>query len=238
MYESFYNLRERPFALNPDFNALYLNQVHRDALETAAYINYRLEQAAIGDPIPFPADAAELVHRLSGGIPRVINIICDAALVFGYAEDRRTIDCALVQDVLNALVSTGVLREKQSSLTDPEHASLLSFRDERAFVTELWTPSHIAGLDTTRSNPAPIPVPKPDRRAKPALAHDTQVLATREAELHHQRDELLRSQNALSAREDAVAQRERQIAEQRRIMKEEYELLRRAKAGDRQSPRA
>ena len=63
-----------------------------DVQETAAYIHSRLDHAAIGAPPRFPADAAELVHRRSGGVPRTINVICDAALVFGYAEERRQID--------------------------------------------------------------------------------------------------------------------------------------------------
>ena len=231
MYEFFYHLRERPFALNPDFTSLNSNQVHREAAETATYINGRLEHAAIGDPIRFPADAAELVHRLSGGIPRVINIICDAVLVFGYAEDRRTIDRALVQDVVHELVATGVLRQEQTAVADQAHASRSPSRDELEFVTEPGTPPLIAAVHARRPPPAPSPVAKPDRRAgERELAEATQLLNAREAELLRQRNELVQRRNALSTREAALARRERQIAEQRRIMNEEYRLLRRAEA--------
>ena len=41
-----------------------------DAPDTAAYINYRLDHAALGEPPRFPPDAADLVHRRSGGVPR------------------------------------------------------------------------------------------------------------------------------------------------------------------------
>ena len=229
MYEFFYHLRERPFALNPDFTSL--TQVHREAGETAAYINGRLEHAAIGDPIRFPADAAELVHRLSGGIPRVINIICDAALVFGYAEDRRTIDRALVQDAVHELVATGVLRQKPPAVTDLAHAAAPPSRGELELVTEPGTPPLIAAVHARRPPPAPIPVAKPDRRAgERELAEAAQLLNAREAELLRQRNELVQRRNALSTREAALARRERQIAEQRRIMNEEYRLLRRAEA--------
>jgi hypothetical protein len=232
MYEFFYHLRERPFALNPDFTSLNSVQVHREAAETATYINGRLEHAAIGDPMRFPADAAELVHRLSGGIPRVINIICDAALVFGYAEDRATIDRALVQDVVHELVATGVLRQKQPAVPDQAHASTSPpSRDELELVTEPGTPPLIAAVNARRPPPAPIPVAKPDRRAgERELAEATQLLKAREAELLRQRNELVQRLNALSTREAALARRERQIAEQRRIMNEEYRLLRRAEA--------
>jgi hypothetical protein len=38
------------------------------------------------------------VHRLSKGYPRLINIVCDHALLFGYSADRKRIDLRLVQD--------------------------------------------------------------------------------------------------------------------------------------------
>ncbi|HXH07074.1 MAG TPA: XrtA/PEP-CTERM system-associated ATPase, partial [Vicinamibacterales bacterium] len=80
-----------------------------DAADTAAYINHRLRRAAIGRPPEFPADAAQLVHARSRGVPRMINIICDATLVFGYAEERAAIDRALVAEAIEELVATGVL---------------------------------------------------------------------------------------------------------------------------------
>ena len=67
--------------------------------ETEAYINFRLEHAALGEPLRFPSDACSLIHEVSGGVPRIINVVCDAALVFGYAEERRTIDRAMIDEV-------------------------------------------------------------------------------------------------------------------------------------------
>ncbi len=90
-----------------------------DVQETAAYIHSRLDHAALGAPPRFPADAAELVHRRSGGVPRTINVICDAALVFGYAEERRQIDLTLIQDVVAELELTGVLKAASASSAAP-----------------------------------------------------------------------------------------------------------------------
>ena len=63
-----------------------------DAEETAKYINHRLRRAAIGAPLEFPRDVTDIMHTRSRGVPRIINVICDATLVFGYAEERRQID--------------------------------------------------------------------------------------------------------------------------------------------------
>ena len=78
--------------------------------DTAAYINFRLEHAALGEPLRFPRDACSLIHEISGGVPRIINVVCDAALVFGYAEERHSIDRAMIDDVISELEETGVVR--------------------------------------------------------------------------------------------------------------------------------
>src|SRR6185295_18430861 len=59
-----------------------------DAGETANYINHRLGRAAMGAPLEFPREVTDIVHSRSRGVPRIINVICDATLVFGYAEER------------------------------------------------------------------------------------------------------------------------------------------------------
>src|SRR3954467_3664456 len=80
-----------------------------DADETHNYINHRLRHAALGAPMEFPRDATDLIHRRSRGVPRIINVICDAALVFGYAEERRLFDGPTIVEVLEELEMTGVL---------------------------------------------------------------------------------------------------------------------------------
>src|SRR5258707_2634354 len=80
-----------------------------DANETAAYINHRLNKASIGAPVAFPLEATELIGRYSEGLPRKINVIADAVLLFGYGEDKRSVDAALVRDVLTELEATGVI---------------------------------------------------------------------------------------------------------------------------------
>jgi putative secretion ATPase (PEP-CTERM system associated) len=77
--------------------------------ETAEYVNHRLRCAAIGAPLEFPRDVTDLMHTHSGGVPRKLNVIGDAILLFGYGEDRRWIDVTFVRDVLEELQATGVI---------------------------------------------------------------------------------------------------------------------------------
>jgi len=64
--------------------------------ETHAYVRHRLT-AAGGSPDTFEPDALHDVHHLSSGLPRVINKICDRALVSAATRQRRTVDRAAVR---------------------------------------------------------------------------------------------------------------------------------------------
>jgi general secretion pathway protein A len=80
-----------------------------DREDTAAYIRHRLHRAAIAAPVEFPPGVSDLVHQRSGGLPRAINVIADAILLYGYGEERRSIDLALARKALADLAESGVL---------------------------------------------------------------------------------------------------------------------------------
>ena len=64
--------------------------------ETKGYVRHRLRVAGAHEEI-FTARALDEVHRLSAGIPRVINVACDRALLGAYTQETRKIDAALVR---------------------------------------------------------------------------------------------------------------------------------------------
>jgi general secretion pathway protein A len=64
--------------------------------ETKGYVRHRLRVAGAPDEIFTPAALSE-VHRLSSGIPRVINVACDRALLGAYTQETRRITAALVR---------------------------------------------------------------------------------------------------------------------------------------------
>ncbi|MCU0255985.1 MAG: AAA family ATPase [Vicinamibacterales bacterium] len=66
--------------------------------ETAAYVAKRVSVAG-GDGLQvFTREAVELIHQRSGGIPRTINVICDNALLAGFALGRRPVDRDVVAE--------------------------------------------------------------------------------------------------------------------------------------------
>lgn len=64
--------------------------------ETAQYVRHRLEVAGLSRVLPFDRTALREVHRLSRGIPRRINLLCDRALLGAYARARGTVSVGTV----------------------------------------------------------------------------------------------------------------------------------------------
>lgn len=76
--------------------------------ETNAYIRHRLRIAGCKNPKLFTDAACASVHGYTKGIPRLINLACDNALVYGFAEDRRLIDADLIRDVVKDREASGL----------------------------------------------------------------------------------------------------------------------------------
>jgi putative secretion ATPase (PEP-CTERM system associated) len=180
--------------------------------ETANYINHRLRRAARSAPLEFPREATDLIHARSRGVPRIINVICDAALVFGYAEERRVFDAATIREVLAELETTGVLpsRSKAEPPVPAKAEGPPATRIERPAPTRAQEPG------PARSEWAPAPVARP--AAAPAQARSSAPPAPAPPPAI--------SVAALAEREARIRQRETELAEQRRVLAEEYRLLR------------
>lgn len=75
--------------------------------EVRAYMAERLHAAGLRGSSPFTGTAVEVIHRLTGGVPRLINLLSDACLLVGFELKRKQIDQFLVEqaseDVLGLL---------------------------------------------------------------------------------------------------------------------------------------
>jgi putative secretion ATPase (PEP-CTERM system associated) len=97
-----------------------------DADETANYVNHRLKRAALGPAPEFPRPVTDLIHRRSRGVPRIINVIADATLLFAYGVDRRQIDLDITSEALAELDATGVLASYQREAAEAAMATSVS----------------------------------------------------------------------------------------------------------------
>ena len=65
--------------------------------ETGEYVRHRVVVAGGEGKVGFTAEALASVHRFSGGVPRLVNLVCDRALLAGYVKGSRTISAQMVR---------------------------------------------------------------------------------------------------------------------------------------------
>jgi general secretion pathway protein A len=71
--------------------------------EVGSYINFRLQSAGYERKDLFHPEAVQKIALYSTGIPRLINVICDNALVTAFAASQKTVSAALIREVADDL---------------------------------------------------------------------------------------------------------------------------------------
>jgi len=79
--------------------------------ETGDYIEYQLKKVNATDPNIFTEDAVHMIYQLSGGLPRNINHLCDAALLLGAIQGKDFVDARMVESV--AAERASLMSEKE-----------------------------------------------------------------------------------------------------------------------------
>ncbi len=85
---------------------------HLEALrreETHEYVRHRLTIAG-GRADLISRQAVDLAHAWSAGVPRLVNLVCDTALVYGFADQTATVEVGTMEQVLQDRESGGLLR--------------------------------------------------------------------------------------------------------------------------------
>jgi general secretion pathway protein A len=176
---------------------------HLDPLsraETASYVNHRLKVAGSATGEVFSATALREVHRLSNGIPRIINVICDRALLGAFTQEQHRIGPAMVR------AAAGEVYGRPFS---PPWIKLLVGASGTVAVLGLalgvWQllPSRAIGEDevtAAATPPAAAPVPAPSPVAIEPAASSPQAVAAADIEA------LLKEQPGRTTTETAFAQ--------------------------------
>jgi hypothetical protein len=174
--------------------------------EVGEYIRHRLAVAGIEKREIFTHLAIKEVYKASRGIPRIINIICDAALVTGYVKERKKISDKLIKEVIEEL-DTDAIRVHPE--TTPQKSE-----------------------PTTENNVVRFPLPHQDKLAKSnikdlhyienelyaqhqyqidwekRLAEQQNELNIKQRELYEKLEQLLHLERELIAREQRIRNRE------------------------------
>ncbi len=101
-----------------------------DRQDTAQYVLYRLNSAGAANPALFSAEAIDYIHLASQGNPRLINIICDHALLSGFAQDKLQIEKDIILECLEDIRLDGeeslqISEQSNHDQKSPERTSKL-----------------------------------------------------------------------------------------------------------------
>jgi general secretion pathway protein A len=89
------------------------------------YVRHRLQKAGADDPDLFAPAALDVIHRVTGGNPALINQVCDNALIDAFGDDRKAIDVSHVVSTVNAI--TGCVAQPRELPPERERQLLPSF---------------------------------------------------------------------------------------------------------------
>src|SRR6184192_4474527 len=130
--------------------------------ETAAYVEHRLAIASQGHAGPiFTRPALRLIHRHSGGVPRLINMIAHRAMVAAFADDRRTVRRRSVRQAYNEIAVVPLPGRRRAS--------------RWAALSTVGAAVCLAVIAIGAARLSPPPEPAPLRAAEPTSGSATPV---------------------------------------------------------------
>ena len=150
--------------------------------ECCEYISNRLKVAG-ADRTIFTPSGLESVYSYSGGIPRIVNVLCDNALLTGYALGKKEIDTGIIREVAEDLnITTNVearLRPIRQVVHSPNNNSNGS--GQPFFTGSVKAPSVITHLEPKPAIVKPIPKSIPSAASVPGSLLDAMARALTDA---------------------------------------------------------
>jgi len=137
------------------------------AEETTAYVRHRLRVAGATADI-FNRFALEEIYRLSGGVPRVINVICDRALLGGYSQDRHRITGPLVRNAATEVFGKRFTPPWLPWAGTAAVAVLLGVGSFALWQLKPWSWVHATALTQAHGAPSTAAAPAAQSRSTPA----------------------------------------------------------------------
>jgi general secretion pathway protein A len=160
--------------------------------ETRDYIRHRMEVAGESGGVSFSRYAVKYIYLYTRGVPRMINILCDRALLIAYGDERRHISAGIVsraiREILNLPRNRFVPRHTATTIAAAAMAALL------VLAAAWWHPGRLmqlmgrssalpSGVTTDRPPVEPAEKTPVRRNASPSATSDGRQLSGVEQEL-------------------------------------------------------
>ena len=140
-----------------------------DAHETAQYLRHRYRVAG-GTRFPFDKGAERRIHAHAGGVPRLVNVIAERALLAGYAHDMPSIDARTVDRAAREALPAAS-RQRTAPALAVAGIALLALVAVFAWPRLRPAPAGTAPVAAATATPAPIPASAaPEATPEPAPA--------------------------------------------------------------------
>ncbi len=147
--------------------------------ETGEYIRHRLAKV-VTDPEKgpeFPDEVIPLIHQATGGIPRLVNVLCDAALVHGYVAETRVMTPEIIDEVAGQVAQ---VQKGRASKAAPETPPVDKQVERR--IQEIET--RLAAFQTNLDRPSRVVASSADLQAEvDRISERERALEAREKEL-------------------------------------------------------
>jgi general secretion pathway protein A len=173
--------------------------------ETAAYISSRLGAAGCSDSSLFPDEVVQDIFAASGGIPRVVNLLCEHALISSFAEQQRVVSPEIIRRIaMDFDLHTNPLAVTSSEVQSPYLRRLAPFP-----VIEEQAPPSLASPLVVEAEPVFIilpPLPPLESLEPVASPADNTSIRGKVGNIpHHWRRLRQRSTAAVSVRSSAAS---------------------------------
>jgi len=146
----------------------HLEPISRE--ETSAYIKHRLQICGSSKAV-FSKRAVDRIQRLSGGIPRLINVLCDRSMLGAYVEGKTQVDTKVVKKAASEVLADDS-GEKINISRIPILLGVLSVLLIGALAAwyQPWTRPEIAMVSTESVVSEPVSRPAPDKPVEAVAA--------------------------------------------------------------------
>jgi len=144
--------------------------------ETSAYISSRLNSAGCSDSSLFPDEVVQDIFMASGGIPRVVNLLCEHALISAYAEQKQVVS----PEIIHRIAMDFDLHTNPLAVSTSERQPHYLRRLAPFPFSEKLEPAPVASAIAVEEEPVPAlpflpPLESPEPEASPVGNASTQA---------------------------------------------------------------
>ena len=201
----------------------HISPLTRDEIES--YIKYRLKVAGNEEALAFEEGVLDAIYSFSKGIPRLINILCDFTLLTAFTDEKKTVDMALINEVINDLIDESpetkaaaaiseksMSTDKYSEIEDALSSIHLRLQNLESAVNEIKKNNN-TNNDRYKSLVALVNACSVSKSSSLPFSDNKGLSTTKEAILGKKEDELLKMEKELIDKDSILRRRKEKLSE-------------------------